>query len=770
MLPCIPKPARGPLQGCCADADHTLAANPHALVGRDVYGLSLGYYGDNDYQAIDGSRWSSVSDRPFAPMGTMGSLAAGHRPLYNGNIAHTTNTLAPFGGYPNSAVAPGQVLAMVYTYDQLNRLRQAQGVTGLGTGNSWDGVTEPTSDLYKSAYSYDANGNILGAERYDQHGARYDEFQYHYQRDGAGRPLRNRLYQLNDLADEDNERVNAIPDGSEDIAWTGDVAFDPLDPNINTAYNYGYDALGNLVRDDRERIALIEWTVAGKVSAVHRPAGSGKQSLRFTYGANGQRIVKEVRNDADEFLYREHYIRDAQGNLMATYRHALLPIGPPEPGTEASLKLTERPIYGSSRLGVDAQALELGGLSAESPNPYLLEDPIGRVHYELTDHLGNVATVITDELVAVDVDADTETDHFQPFVVSAQGYEPFGSLLPGRNYSSDAYRFGFNGQEKDNEVYGSEGTSYTAEFWQYDPRVARRWNLDPVVAPWESGYAAFRNNPIFLNDPSGDCPDCEGGDEKPGFESGVGTDENPIQLNEFEVSTKADWAQISINRRGMDMLRESTAAKIPTGLGPDKRGSNPYAYDGKYDIFGHMVTAALLAPAMEFFLPGLLAESAPAMGWAAAARGGVDFGLQTAGNYMAKPQDGLRGALGNVNLVQTGLATSGIFNAGGFATISSTFSWTANDRGNFAFTDESSGSAYATRLAASGTFGLLGNRVSSLISRQNATGITLGVTLDVTRTTTSSAGVFAGRATYFGLTEGVSQIGTLPESFINGRR
>jgi len=64
------------------------------------------------------------------------------------------------------------------------------------------------------------------------------------------------------------------------------------------------------------------------------------------------------------------------------------------------------------------------------------------------------------------------------------------------------YRYGFQGQEMDNEVKG-EGNSYTAQFWQYDPRVARRWNVDPVVKQHESPYAAFANNPIWFVDPSG---------------------------------------------------------------------------------------------------------------------------------------------------------------------------------------------------------------------------------------------------------------------------
>lgn len=64
-----------------------------------------------------------------------------------------------------------------------------------------------------------------------------------------------------------------------------------------------------------------------------------------------------------------------------------------------------------------------------------------------------------------------------------------------------SYRFGFNGQEKDNEVYG-EGNSYTAEFWQYDPRLGRRWNVDPLTHRyvWISPYATYTNNPIIQID------------------------------------------------------------------------------------------------------------------------------------------------------------------------------------------------------------------------------------------------------------------------------
>jgi len=82
-------------------------------------------------------------------------------------------------------------------------------------------------------------------------------------------------------------------------------------------------------------------------------------------------------------------------------------------------------------------------------------------------------------------------------------YYAGGMLLPGRNYNSNTYRFGFNGQEKDDEITGTTGSHYTAMFWEYDSRIGRRWNIDPVMKPWESSYSTFSNNPIWFTDPLG---------------------------------------------------------------------------------------------------------------------------------------------------------------------------------------------------------------------------------------------------------------------------
>jgi len=74
--------------------------------------------------------------------------------------------------------------------------------------------------------------------------------------------------------------------------------------------------------------------------------------------------------------------------------------------------------------------------------------------------------------------------------------------MPGRKFNAGSYRFGFNGAESDDEISGS-GNLYTAEFWEYDTRIGRRWNVDPVDKPWMSPYHAFSNKPILNIDPNG---------------------------------------------------------------------------------------------------------------------------------------------------------------------------------------------------------------------------------------------------------------------------
>jgi hypothetical protein len=76
----------------------------------------------------------------------------------------------------------------------------------------------------------------------------------------------------------------------------------------------------------------------------------------------------------------------------------------------------------------------------------------------------------------------------------------FSMEMPGRSFSVEDYRYGMNGQEKSDEIF--KGV-LTAEFWEYDSRIGRRWNMDPVDYSWQSPYTCFNNNPFYFADPFG---------------------------------------------------------------------------------------------------------------------------------------------------------------------------------------------------------------------------------------------------------------------------
>ncbi|MBK7944540.1 MAG: hypothetical protein IPJ85_04175 [Flavobacteriales bacterium] len=114
---------------------------------------------------------------------------------------------------------------------------------------------------------------------------------------------------------------------------------------INSANNYGYDKIGRRIRDDQGEMESIAWTVSSKLKAVTRPITSTKKNLYYAYDASGNRIMKQVGDpDMDVEDYREHYVRDALGNIMAVYRYTN--------SSSASLKQSERSnIHDESAIG-----------------------------------------------------------------------------------------------------------------------------------------------------------------------------------------------------------------------------------------------------------------------------------------------------------------------------------------------------------------------------------------------------------------------------------
>ena len=99
-------------------------------------------------------------------------------------------------------------------------------------------------------------------------------------------------------------------------------------------------------------------------------------------------------------------------------------------------------------------------------------------------------------------------DHFNPQVLDANDYYPFGSLEPGRIYEASSlgyYRYGFNGKENDNEVKG-DGDQIDYGMRVYDSRSGRFYSVDPLTAkyPWYSPYEFAGDKPTRFTDRDGE--------------------------------------------------------------------------------------------------------------------------------------------------------------------------------------------------------------------------------------------------------------------------
>ena len=360
--------------------------------------------------------------------------------LWNGNIDFITSSIDGLGTFQNTA--------NVYTYDQLNRITGATSFTkdagALNSSNSWSGGR--FNDQFNSTYTYDPNGNILSLMRRDGRGTTFDQLNFN----------------LSTTSNQLTHIVDGIAAG---------VAGNDLDSQAPN--NYLYDRTGRLLSDNRAGISRINWRHDDKVKSVQYAGGE----VRYMYDAQGRRILKIT---PDKVSY---FVRDLTGNVLAVY------------DIDDEVTLNSIPVYGAARLGIQRVNQTITDLQS---NNHIVKYR-GKKRYELTGHTGNVERLVSDRKVPI---TTGESGEYNADGHVAMDYYPFGMLKDTGTPDTTSYLYGFQGQEKDNEIKG-DGNSYYTEFRMYDPRVGRWLSVDPVEY-FENGYQAFDKNPIVFIDPRGD--------------------------------------------------------------------------------------------------------------------------------------------------------------------------------------------------------------------------------------------------------------------------
>lgn len=468
-----------------ATSTHDIGADGKAgslnqYVARDALGFNLNYF-HGDYKAINAGITSFPSYRTAT-----GLPDSVYRPLYNGNISSMATHLRMFD-------AQGHVpIFYNYKYDQLNRFvkQDAFFFSFNASTNSYGNNWAPDSTFHEQV-GYDANGNIQYYNRYAiGPQSKMDGLTYKYY------PGTNKLRQVND-------HIVANKYGSN--SWE---VIQDLD-NQSADSNYVYDEIGNLIKDSAEKITNIKWNVYGKIAEITRSAiASDKVNttrIQYTYDAQGNRISKVTEKAGTTVKEFTWYVRDAQGNLITTYK-ASGSVNETTLQNLTNISLDEQMIYGSSRLGMYAFGNGVfGGPNSRQFYSSSYFDR-GRRQYELTNHLGNVLTTISDKKTGISSGGiGAAIDYYEPDMVSASDYYPFGMVsrvataTTGKNY-----RFGFNGKENDSDVKGwANQQDYGMRI--YDNRLGRFLSVDPITKdyPELTPYQYASNRPVTSIDIDG---------------------------------------------------------------------------------------------------------------------------------------------------------------------------------------------------------------------------------------------------------------------------
>ncbi|MNX46594.1 RHS Repeat protein [compost metagenome] len=126
---------------------------------------------------------------------------------------------------------------------------------------------------------------------------------------------------------------------------------------------------------------------------------------------------------------------------------------------------------------------------------------VTNIQWKRTRAKDDIDDVYTLDNVTTSVESTENTvafTTFSPDIFSYSDYYPFGMLVPNRHKSADDYRYGFQGQEKDDEIRGGEGNSLNYKYRMHDPRIGRFFAVDPLTSkyPHNSPYAFSENRVI----------------------------------------------------------------------------------------------------------------------------------------------------------------------------------------------------------------------------------------------------------------------------------
>jgi len=423
-------------------------------------------------------------------------------------------------------------------------------------GADW-GASSIDNNKYKEQYSYDANGNIQTLLRNGAgtttNPAAMDNLVYWYYYMASNDTWQ--VYNSSNMPVTTNvkyltNRLAYVTDAVTATNYTIDI------DNQSTS-NYTYDKIGNMIADVVEGVTSIRWNVYGKIKSVVKNKNNLTTNISYEYDISGNRVMKQV-GEKTTF-----YIRDAQGNVMGVYQaQSTSGYTWEEQHLYGSSRLgmfTPRDFISNGTINNAPPVSQ----DLDGKRTYELSNHLGNVHVTICDIKRQVGSVWNAEILTTSdyypfgmlmperhgykVDGgwasgtdevngnsisqtlsvatrningtpgeykasqsieftdgfeSNATDEFVAYIADGTNTTPGNPNGSGGQYNS--YRYGFNGNENDDEVKGvGNQLDYGARV--YDSRLGRWLSLDPLQTKYPSftPYNYGLNSPLFYQDLDG---------------------------------------------------------------------------------------------------------------------------------------------------------------------------------------------------------------------------------------------------------------------------
>ncbi len=366
-------------------------------------------------------------------------------------------------------------------------------------------LTERTEkDGYKTVYSYDDVGNLIGVA--DGTGSVIVSYAY----DTAGKLIRKAVrngahttYEY-DTAGQILRLVNFNKDGTvlSRFEYTYDAAGNPIEINtVEGRYQYEYDAIGQLtsVTYPDGLITHYSYDAAGnRISTVEGP-------LTTPYTTNNVNQYTDVGGVTFEYDANGNLIRRVEGVNVTTYEYnyenRLVRVTSPE-GTWD---------YSYDALGNRIGMTENGNQIRYSVDPLGLGDIVAE--YDISGSLISRYTHGTGLISKIDTAGNEYYYHFSNVgttmeitdshgaIVNYYQYDPFGGY---RNRSESIKNpFCYVGEYG---VMDDANGLYFMRMRFYSSELGRFIATDPIFVPGQNSYTYVFNNPVRFYDPTGEFP------------------------------------------------------------------------------------------------------------------------------------------------------------------------------------------------------------------------------------------------------------------------